>query len=103
MQSGLTVCRLPVSVGANVHQSCCAWMTLLPCVLPPLALTISWLPPLHTSMNTQEMDLMKTSIKDWVPQSFPFSAHCPVVNVYIGSHLLQEETSLKMAETDTDL
>lgn len=76
-------------------------MTSLPCVLPPLALTIFWLPPLHTSMNTQEMDLMKTSINDWVPK-VSHSLHI-AVDFYIGSHLLQEETSLKVAETDTDL
>lgn len=54
-------------------------------------------------LSSEGKNLMETSHLARVFQGLSLSEHCPVVGLYICSHLLQEEASLTMAEQDTDV
>lgn len=58
---------------------------------------------LHGSLIPEGRGLMKISIRIECSKNYCLSSHCLFVNFHIIFHLLQEETSLMMTETDTDL
>lgn len=58
---------------------------------------------LHGSLAPEGRGLMKISIRIECSKNYCLSPHCLFVNFHISFHLLQEETSLMMTETDTDL
>ena len=67
------------------------------CLPSPLALTI-FLPPISKISLIYEEDGGSIPFRTEYSNYLSLSAHCPVVDLCVNSHLLQEESSLMMAE-----
>lgn len=93
LDSRAQTCACRHSLCEVTRQACCIQKALF-----------SWCPPSPLAHPQGSLSpKVKGLIKDWVFQGLSLPAYRPAVGLFICSHLLQEETSLTMAEENIDL
>lgn len=86
------------SVASYVHKDCFVWKIMFSCRHPSLLVLPVCLSS-HVDSWPQKGEVSwRELIYNWVFSSFFLSAPVPEVGLCVNSHLLQEETSILMAE-----